>query len=83
MVFLINDKLNWLNSLVDIDAVASTGFVKTKDNQQYLYYFPARKINSVETNKTKNDFSKGGLKSLDMGLDVCHGVCKRKEKVNK
>jgi hypothetical protein len=32
-------------------------------------HFPARKINNVETNKTKSDFSEGGLKYADMGSD--------------
>jgi hypothetical protein len=51
-----------------ISAEAGRGLVKN-DGQQHLPYFPARKINKLETNNTKNDFSKGGLKYVDMGLD--------------
>jgi hypothetical protein len=44
------------------------GLVKINDHQ-HLPHFPAQKIKSNETNKTKGDFSKGGLKYFDMGLD--------------
>jgi hypothetical protein len=42
-----------------ISAVAGRGWVKN-DGQQHLCYFPARKINSVETNNINSVFSKGG-----------------------
>ena len=42
--------------------VEGRDWVKTRDNQQHLRYFPAQKTNKPATNKPKSVFSKGGLK---------------------
>ena len=47
--------------------------VKIADSQQHLNYFPARKTNKTETNKSKSVFSKGGLKYFDICLDGLNG----------